>query len=452
MARHLIYSAFVHLTPSHESHGFWRHPEGRHMVDYGSISAWTEVVQTLERARFDMVFFGDTVGVYDTHQGSSEPAVRNGMQFPGRDPAPYVAALSRATSDIGFVFTSAMLQEPPFTFARKVSTLDHLSDGRVGWNIVTSYLDNAAQNYGLETLPDHDARYAWAEEYTDVTYRLWEGSWEEGALVADPERGVLVDPKLVHRVDHHGERYQVAGPHLVEPSPQRTPLLVQAGASAAGTAFAARHAEMSFVPSSVPEATGRTVANLKDQAVAAGRGRDDIRAIVNLAPILGSTVAEAQARQREFREWLDVDGLCSFLSGIFGVDLSTVDPDRTLESISETRAVQGTLRSIIDRYPDRSVTFGEMLKGYAFSGQLAGTPETIADEIAAWADAGVDGFNIIPVTTLGWWAEFTEHVVPVLQRRGLMRTEYAPGTLREKLFGADARLPEVHPARRYSRR
>ncbi|MBN3814081.1 NtaA/DmoA family FMN-dependent monooxygenase [Paraburkholderia sp. Ac-20347] len=445
--RPLIYNAFAHVTPNHHSHGFWRHPEGQHQLDFHKLGPWIELAKTAERGCFDVVFLADVAGLYETSSGQWQQAARTGMQFPSHDPAALVSALAAATNDIGFAVTSSVIQEHPFSFARKLSTLDHLSEGRVAWNIVTSYLDNTARNYGFDKLPPHDERYVWGEEYAEVAYKLWEASWEDGAWVADAARDTLVDPARLHAIDHVGARYRVAGPHLVRTSPQRTPVLFQAGSSEAGRDFAARHAEVTFLPSRTPESAANDLADLRRRAVAAGRHAEDIRAIVMLSPVIGSTEAEAKARRAEILDSFSLDALAVFWSGGIGVDLTTIDPATPLTELREQNGTRGSVRAFIDAAPQGVVTFGDALRK-TISAQFAGTPEQIADEVERWAAAGVAGFNVVPVTTLGWWSEFVDHVVPVLQKRGLMQREYAPGTLREKLFRDGPHLPDRHPARR----
>lgn len=445
--RPLIFNAFAHVTPNHHSHGLWRHPSGAHQLDFYKLQPWIELAQTAERGFFDVVFLADVAGIYETSDGSWQQAVRTGMQFPSHDPAALVSALAAATRNIGFAVTSSVIQEHPFSFARKLSTLDHLSEGRVAWNIVTSYLDNTARNYGFDGLPKHDDRYVWAEEYAEVVYKLWEASWEDNALVTDPASGVFVDPARLHAINHHGERYRVAGPHIVQTSPQRTPVLFQAGSSEAGRRFAARHAELTFLPATTPETAAADIADLRRRTAQAGRDPQDIRAIVMLAPVIGSTEAEAKARRAEILESFSLEALAAFWSGSIGVDLTTIDPATPLTKLREQNGTRGKIHALIDAAPDGVVTFADVLRK-TISAQFAGTPEQIADEVERWAAAGVAGFNVVPVTTLGWWSEFVDHVVPVLQRRGLMQTEYAQGTLREKLFRDGPYLPDRHPARR----
>ena len=446
MSKRLIYNAFAHVTPNHHSHGFWRHPDGQHQIDFKRLDPWIELAREAERGKLDAVFLADVVGIYDTFRGGKETSIRTAMQFPSHDPASLVSALAAATSHIGFAVTSAVFQEHPFGFARKLSTLDHLTGGRVGWNIVTSYLDNAARNFGLDALPEHDERYVWAEEYMEVVYKLWEGSWEDDALRADPESGIYADPEKVHTIDHAGRRYKVEGPHLVEPSPQRTPVLYQAGGSEAGRSFAARHAEATFIAARDPRAAAEDVADLRVRARAFGRDPDDLKILVSFAPVIGSTEEEAKRKQKELKDWLSIEALQSFWSGNLGVDLSSIDPAGRLDEIVNTNHVRGSVRAFIQSAPNGVITFGDLLKE-TFSGRFPGTPDQIADEIERYRDAGVDGFNIVPVTTLGWWTEFVDEVVPVLRRRGLIQSDYAPGVLRDKLFGQGSNLSPSHIGR-----
>ena len=242
MSAPLRFSAFVMNTTSHILHGAWRLPEAR-QTDFHSLEHWVSLAQTLERGKFDYIFFADVVGLYDDYRGSWEKFVESGLQIPSNDPLVLASALASHTEHLGIAITSSILQEHPFDFARKISTLDHVSRGRIAWNIVTSLSDNAWRNFGYDGRTPHDDRYEWAQEYVDVVYKLWEGSWDDDALVQDKASGVHADVDKVHKIHHDGTRYRVEGPHLVAPSPQRTPVLFQAGSSSAGRRFAARNAE-----------------------------------------------------------------------------------------------------------------------------------------------------------------------------------------------------------------
>ncbi|MFF7710395.1 NtaA/DmoA family FMN-dependent monooxygenase [Pseudomonas sp. NPDC007930] len=457
MARELIYNGFLHLTPNHHSHGYWRTEEGRVQYGYSKLEPYLEVVKTLERGLFDTLFIADVVGVYDLEFGDGTTTIRAGSQFPEPDPVTIVSALAAATEHLGFAVTSNIIQSHPFSFARQLSSLDHFSHGRVAWNIVTSYLSNGFRNYGYDTIAAHDDRYAWAQEYVDVAYKLWEHSWEDGAVLHDPASNRFFDPAKIHRINHVGERYKVEGPHIVEPSPQRTPVLFQAGNSVAGRAFATRNAEITFLPSHTPEAARRDIGILDQALRANGRGSEALKKIVMLSTVIGSTEEEAKRKQRHLLENIDVAALQAFHSGGSGIDLARVDPDTPLSELKDRAELGDHVRSNFraavdaDHGHGKPLTWGEYLLNNALlPGRFAGTPEQIAGLVQRWADAGVHGFNVVPVTTLGWWGEWVDQVVPVLQQRGLAQREYHPGTLREKLLRQGPRLPGQHHARRLS--
>jgi FMN-dependent oxidoreductase (nitrilotriacetate monooxygenase family) len=239
--KRLILNLFEMNCVSHITHGLWRLP-GNSRTRFNDIEYWTELAQLLEAGGFDAVFLADVIGAYDVFRGGPETAIREGLQIPSNDPMLVVPAMAAVTKNLGFGITFSTTYEPPFAFARRMSTLDHLTKGRVGWNIVTSYLPNAARNFGLTGEVDHDTRYEIADEYLDVLYKLWEGSWDDDAVIEDRENNIYADPSKVRYIDHEGPRFSVAGPHLSSPSTQRTPFLIQATQSARGIEFAGRHA------------------------------------------------------------------------------------------------------------------------------------------------------------------------------------------------------------------
>jgi FMN-dependent oxidoreductase (nitrilotriacetate monooxygenase family) len=355
------------------------------------------------------------------------------------------------TEHLGFAFTSSILQTPPFTFARQVSTLDHLSRGRIAWNIVTSYLPNAGASLGYGGLPAHDERYDHADEYLEVTYKLWEGSWEEDAVLRDTQRRRYADPAKIHPINHVGKYYEVAGPHLCEPSPQRTPLLFQAGSSSRGRDFAAKHAECVFIVTSRQSLRGATsiIKDIRTRARRQGRHPDDIRFFQGLSPVVGGTEAEAKAKEAEYLEQFSTEASMAHLSGSIGVDMGTIDPDQPLETF-DSQAMQGLVKGLLDSATDKSRTFRDLLRARLAGQFLTGAPEQIADALQEWHEAGVDGFNLVYSVTPGSFADFIDAVVPILQARGLVQREYTPGPLRQKIFDTP-RLPRRHPAAAYRR-
>jgi FMN-dependent oxidoreductase (nitrilotriacetate monooxygenase family) len=446
----LILNAFTMNTATHVSYGSWRNPETR-SVEFDQLDVWVDLVKLLERGKFDSVFFADVVGVYDDYRGGWETYLREGLQIPNHDPSAIVSALALSTEHLGLVITSSVLQDHPFSFARKISTLDHASKGRIGWNVVTSALKNSARNFGLPEREEHDARYEWAEEYTEVVYKLWEGSWDDGALIRDRERGIHADPDRVHKINHVGNRYSVEGPHLSFPSPQRTPVIFQAGTSTAGRTFAARHAEGVFINAASPKGARIVIDDTRDRAVAAGRRRDDVKFFQGMSFVVGSTEAEAKARAAELDEFLSVDGLIAHRSGGIGIDFGGLDHNTPIGDLAaDVQGTRSTIESLIAAAPPgTNPTIADLIRQQQESTRVVGTPEQIADALEVWQDAGIDGLNIRYITTPGSFEDFIEHVVPELQARGLAQSEYAPGTLRDKLFRAGPALPDRHPARHW---
>ena len=451
MAKRMLMNAFSMNCVSHIQQGLWVRDDTR-QLEYNQLDPWVELAQILEKGCFDALFLADVIGVYDSYRGGPETSIIEGMQTPVNDPAMLVPAMAYATENLGFAFTSSVLQSHPFAFARQMSTLDHLTRGRVAWNIVTSYLPNAGLNFGLDGLPSHDERYALADEYLDVVYKLWEGSWEDDAVLRDTELGIYAAPAKVHPINHVGKHFNVAGPHLSEPSPQRTPLLFQAGSSTRGRSFAAKHAECMFIVDSRRSLTGAAsvISDVRSQAVRNGRRPEDIQFFQGLSPVVGGTEAEAKAKEAEYLEQFSTEGALAHLSGSIGIDLSDIDLDQSLKSI-DTRSMRGMVKGLIESTPDQTQTFRDLIRTRNAGQFLTGSPEQIADALQDWQKAGVDGFNLIYSVTPGTFVDFIEAVVPILQKRGLMQKEYAPGPLREKMFGY-GRLPARHLAAGFRRR
>lgn len=444
--RPLHFAAFVQNTPGHVVHGTWRRLTGR-QADANDLRLWVELARTLERGTFDAIFFADIIGLYNAHKGGTRKFIQSGVGIPANDPAALVSALAYATEHLGIAYTSSILQEHPFSFARRISTLDHLTQGRVAWNIVTNTLSNAARNFGYDDLTEHDERYRWADEYVDVVYKLWEGSWEDDALVIDRENGVFNDPDKVHRINHEGPRYRVEGPHLVSPSPQRSPFLFQAGASPAGRDFAARNAEAVFLTSANVETIAEDAADFRRRAAAYGRDGSDIKLFQGLQFVVASTDEEARRKAAEIDEWIDGEAQLAQMGGVAGVDFGDFELD---SPIGEVKA-EG-MQSIIDWVnagtKGREATVGDLGRFLATGNRLVGSPETIADQLARWRDAGADGILVMNNEIPGTYNDFVDYLIPVLRERGLAQKEYAPGTLRQKLFGRD-HLPATHPAAAY---
>lgn len=446
-SRRMLFTHFTSFAPAGPAGAQWDHPRARDF-DYLNLDHWIKLARALEEARFDAFFWADHSGVHDVYENSYETAVREATQFPLGDPLSLTAALASSTTDLGFAFSSNVIQDHPYSFARRLSTLDHLTRGRIGWNIVTSFQPSAWRNFGHEEVADHGARYEQAEEYVTVLYKLLQGSWEDGAVVRDLERRVYAEPSRVHPIAHEGKYYRVPGIHTNEPSAQRVPVLFQAGTSEDGRSFAARNAEGMFLHPHSVEAAAKVVQDMRRRLRAAGRDEDDLAFLVFKTFIVGSTEEEARRKSAEADEYLSSDASLAFFSSTIGTDLSEIDLDSPIGEL-ETNAVQGHIRALIDAAPDKGWTFRELVTTLTGT-RTVGTPEQIADEIERWQEAGIHGFNVNSITGPDDTYDFLDHVVPVLQRRGLMQTEYAPGTFREKLATATGspagpRLNERHP-------
>lgn len=445
--KRMVFNAFVMNTPSHMYQGMWRHPDAK-WTSYTDLEVWTDFAKTAERGMFDAVFFADVFGLHTKFAGSHDPIMEKALQFPVNDPSVMVSAMAAATENLGFVYTNSCLQQHPFNFARVMSTLDHLTKGRMGWNIVTSFSENGSRSMGLETMVEHDERYVWAAEYAEVTYKLWESSWEDDAVIQDRENSKYIDPAKIHKINHVGKRYNVEGPHLVQPSPQRTPVLFQAGTSAAGQAFAGANAEGVFIVSGSPEAAAKRIKAGRQAAIDAGRDADDVLFIEGITVIVAPTEEEAQRKAVDYEKYMDYDAEMMLFGATTGIDFSELTPESPLsELFDRAPGLRGPLQMVIDSMPEgQTAKVSDMMKASKL-GRLVGTPESIADQLEAYQAAGVDGFNLMQMVLPNTLTDFVDLVVPELQRRGLVQHEYAKGTLREKLFeGRGPRLVETHPA------
>ncbi|MGV1049790.1 MAG: LLM class flavin-dependent oxidoreductase [Solirubrobacterales bacterium] len=446
-SRQIRVNAFDMNCPTHLVAGTWRAP-GSQAPRYKDLAYWTELAQICERGLFDGIFIADVLGVYDVYAGSNDGALRGGAQVPVNDPSLVVPAMAAVTEHLGFGVTASTSFEHPYTFARRMSTLDHLTKGRVGWNIVTSYLESGARNIGLDAQVRHDNRYDIADEYMEVLYKLWEGSWEDDAVVVDVERNVYTDPEKVHPIEHEGTYFRVPGIHLSEPSPQRTPLLYQAGQSNRGKTFAAEHAEAVFMGAPRAEIMRGNIDDLRGRAESAGRDGHDIRVFSSFSAIVAPTRSEAEEKRDYYRSLLDPEGTLVLWSGWLGFDLAPYELDEPLRHVPN-EAMQSTNEIFGDgRWTVRNLV--EELGFGADGPNATGDPAEVADQIEAWIDAtGADGLNLNHVVTPESYVDFAELVVPELQRRGRYRTAYEEGTLRDKFFGRGARLPETHQAARH---
>ncbi|GIT81281.1 monooxygenase [Leifsonia sp. LS1] len=447
--KQLFVNLFEMACVSHITHGLWPLP-GNNRERFADLDYWLELAQLLEHGGFDGIFLADVIGAYDVFRGGPETALREGLQSPNIDPLLLVPAMAAVTERLGFGVTFSTTYEPPFAFARRMSTLDHLTKGRIGWNVVTSYLPNAARNFGLDEELPHDERYRRADEYLDVLYKLWEGSWDDDAVIADREARVFTDPSKVRYIDHIGEHHRVAGPHIVHPSVQRTPVLFQATGSPAGIEFAGRHAEAVFTGGRTSEQFRANAEGMRDSAERHGRARDDLRFIAMAGVIVGRTQEEAEDKWRLYQQHSSLDGILAHSS--LPVDLTAFPRDITVrEALARAEFPAEKVPYLpLDRTVGEALDFVKGSRDDRFL--VVGDPTTVADEIERWLDEdGLDGINLRQYHSFDTARDFAELVVPELRRRGrLPREGERSGTLRERLFGAgNARLPERHTAARY---
>ncbi len=447
MVRTLHVNLFEMACVSHIVHGMWRAPENaRHRV--GELTFWLDLARRAEAAGVEAIFLADVIGVYDRFQGTA-PALRTGMQIPNLDPLSIVPAMAAVTTHLHFAVTASTSYEPPFAFARRMSTLDLLTGGRIGWNVVTSYLPNAARNFGLSEEIDHDVRYDKAAEYLEVLYKLWEGSWSEWAWQNDAARNVVTEPEGVRRIEHDGEHFRVEGPHLVQPTPQRTPVLFQATGSERGLKTASLHAEAIFIGGRNAAETRANIRRTRQAAEQQGRKGEDLLFYVMAGLIVGRTEAEAQEKLERYRQFYDVEA--AHVHAQAEIDLRECDPDITLgEALVQKNASFGNMGRRFgaeQRVGDALTQIAHFDEGRYFA---VGTPEQIADAIEVWLDDdGIDGINLRQYHSFETLDDFAQLIAPELRKRGRLKPNpSAPETFRARLSGQD-RVNARHPAHSY---
>jgi FMN-dependent oxidoreductase (nitrilotriacetate monooxygenase family) len=425
--RRAHFTAFLTGVGYHES--AWKLADPADLAGPARFGVLERSALAAERGLLDAVFFADSPGL----------AVFRARYFPqvGFDPLELLAALSRSTSRIGLVATASTTYSAPYDLARRLSTIDHLSGGRAGWNIVTTRYAGAAGNFGLAAHPDPADRYARAEEFVEVVTRLW-GSWEAEAVVADQDKGIWANTDLIRPVNFHGQFFDVSGALTLPRSPQGRPAFAQAGSSGPGVELAGKTADLVFAAQPDIPAARRFRESVRTVAARHGRDPDDVLVLPGVAFVLGSTEAEARALRAELEDRVDPEFRWRNLAHNAGLDVTLVDPDRPLsEAAVDTANRSSRTDEIVRRSRETGKTFrqlAEELTGLPGGLEFTGTPEQFTDLIAKWLTAGAgDGFTLQPTTLPGSIELFTEHVVPLLQRRGLHRTEYTATTLRGHL-------------------
>jgi len=442
MQRQLHLNLFFHSRGHHEAS--WRHPHSS-PLPLTDIGYYQDLARKAEAAKFDSIFLADQLALGE----DAAQAARTWLE-----PITVLAALAVSTSRIGLIATCSTTYTEPFNLARQFASIDHISNGRAGWNIVTSWLATAARNFGDTGQVSHEDRYARAEEFMTVVKGLWD-SWSEDAVLDDRASGRYARPDRIRPINHRGQFYRVAGPLNMPRCPQGRPVLVQAGSSDTGRRFAARYAEAVFTAHMEKRTAQAFYADLKALARAEGRHPDQVLILPGLSPMIGSTEAEAKRMARELNEFADPEVGRKRLSGRFGGhDFSHLPLDRPLTpedfpdpgSVQAARSRTEVIINIVRRDKPTLRQLLAYMAGARGHFTMAGTPEQIADLIEDWfTDGAADGFNVMPPLLPNMLEIFSAEVIPLLQRRGLFRTEYSGITLREH-YGLDWPKTAFEPA------
>lgn len=451
--RRIRLNAFALAAPGHQSPGLWRHPDDQ-SHRYKDLDYWLELARTLERGRFDGLFLADGHTPPVVYQGSHDPALTWAIQAPRNEPTVVIPAMAAVTEHLGFGVTVAVTWEQPYHLARRLTTLDHLTRGRLAWNVVTTWRPDVGANMGMPELHlTHDQRYDRAEEYLDVCYKLWEYSWDADAVVVDREAGVYTDPRKVRDIGHSGTYFTVPGSFYSEPSPQRTPVIFQAGSSPRGRDFAAKHAECVFIVATSTEGARYFVDDIRSRAAAHGRDPHDVNIILAVSSVVAKTSQAAREKYEDYLNYVSYDATLAHFCGLVGMDLSKMPPDEPLE-IKQAGTTKSPLEIFVKADPTRVWTPAEVVRhlGIGMMGPvLVGSGAEVADQVEELVDeTGIDGLNLMCAVNPGTYVDFVDLVVPELQRRGRVWTDYAGDTAREKLYGPGRKLLlDTHPGARY---
>jgi FMN-dependent oxidoreductase (nitrilotriacetate monooxygenase family) len=428
-------AVFASAGPVSGSHGGWRHPEAA--GNLLSAAYYQDLGRLLEAGRFDLVFLADILAVPDRLADSLDSQLRYGALGALRlDPLVVLGLLAGATKHVGLACTVSTTYFEPFAVARSMATLDHLSGGRSAWNIVTSFQETEARNFGRDEQLSRDRRYDRADEFMEVACALWD-SWRDDALVRDRDTPLFADPSRVRRIDHDGEWFKVRGPLNVSRSPQGRPVFVQAGASERGRDFAARWAEVVFVTHSTLDPARAFRLELRARGARFGRNPDEIKVLPGVVPIIGETPEEAEELRAMLESLSHPEAGLSTLSYHLGVDLSRLPQDQVLPETMDVPGVEGHYREVAEltRRTGMSVaTLGHQYGAGRTARGFAGTARDVADRMQEWWEAeACDGFMLQIPFFPGGLERVVRLLVPELQRRGLFRTEYTGTTLRDHL-------------------
>lgn len=431
--RNMHFVGFVIAGPTWHHYGSWRHPEsdGLEALD---PARYEEIARALERGKFDGLFFVDFLMLFDSFAGGYQTNLREGGQQCMLEPTQLLATMARVTSRLGLAATMSTTFYTPFHIARAFSTLDHISKGRAGWNVVTSAMDREAKNNGLAKLLEKDQRYDQADEVLEACIKLW-SSWEKDAIVGDRQNNLYADPTKVHPVNYEGQYIKTTGPLTTPRSPQDRPVIMQAGSSPRGRQFAGRWAEIIFTLQNSKSHMQGFYKDIKDRVVNGGRQPKECVILPAVDVVIGDTESIAVERAAAINSLASTKLGIAELSNALGVDLANVPPDKTLEDMELSQGCRGILDVMLQGA--RGVTVAEAGKRWAtnqMTPQLVGTPEMIADRLVDLFESECcDGFMLCPSLSPGTYVQFVKTVVPELQRRGVFRKEYKHRTFRENL-------------------
>lgn len=444
--KRLRFGLFENAQTNDSGTATWRHPDSqRHNFD--TTDYWKNIAQISEDAALDFLFLADAWGWSEVNGMRPDICSIESLDLPRMDPAIVAATLINQTSNLGLVVTGSTLLEQPYNFARRMASLDHLSKGRLGWNVVTTgTAETAVEAFGVPMVA-HDERYNMADDFMEVVYKLWEQAWEPDALKKD-KNGNFADPSKVHRIEHDGPYFRSRGYGNTSYSPQGTPVLFQAGSSSRGLEFGGKHGECIFLGGNSVEGLSKHVQGIKAAAEAAGRSRDAAKTMAAFACVIGNDKDDARRKHQEVLAAQSTDVTIASYAMFTGIDLSKYDLDTKMTDLttemSQTQIARfegKTVRDVVSDWHAHGVRNLPVL----------GSAEDIADEICRLADgADLDGFLLTPVIQPGSTVDFVEQVLPILQKRGVAATEYEQESLRQRLTGSEAAtLPDEHTGARY---
>ena len=418
----ILLNAFDMNCVGHINHGLWAHPRDE-SHRFNELSYWTDLAKTLEKGLFDGLFIADITGVYDVYQNGIDLTLKESIQLPSHDPSTLVSAMAAVTENLGFGITVNLSYESPYQFARRFASLDHLTNGRIGWNIVTGYLDSAQRLIGENGLKDHDLRYEQAEEFLQLCYKFWEGSWEDDAVLKDKQQRIFTDPAKVHQVNHQGPFYRSQGVFQVSPSVQRTPVLFQAGASPRGMAFATQHTEGMFIGGDHPDKIKKQVDQIRRQATEQGRDPEAIKIFVGITVVTAATDELAQQKLDEYRAYASPEAGLAHYSSSVGIDLSKFADDEPIP-YKKTNSIA----TVNDKFKEQQITPNDLKAQHVLGGRyplIVGSGSTVAEKLIQLIDeTGIDGFNLTRTVAPESHQDFIQLVIPESQPRGLYKTEY----------------------------